>query len=148
KRFFTDTYQRFDFPLPGAKRFVEAVHRAGATVCYLTGRDVGRMLVGTTESLRQYGFPVGIVGTMTIVKTDFKLDDAAFKHETVDYLQRLGSVVAVFENEPENANMFLGEFPYAESFLLNTHHRPDAPALHERIHVIQDFRCSPRSSAA
>ena len=31
KRFFSDEYQRFDIPLPGAKSFVCKVHEAGAT---------------------------------------------------------------------------------------------------------------------
>ncbi len=70
KRFFSDEYQKFDMPLLGAKSYVSRVHAAGATVIYLTGRDVGRMLVGTTECLRLYGFPVGIVGAMMIVKRE------------------------------------------------------------------------------
>jgi hypothetical protein len=138
KRFFTDFYQRFDFPLPGGRHFVDDVHRAGATVCYLTGRDVS-MLVGTTESLRQFGFPVGVLGTMTIVKTDISLDDERFKQETVDYLKRLGTIVATFENEPGNANMLVREFPYADTFLLETEHRPDAPPLDERVMRIRTF---------
>ncbi len=140
KRFFTDTYQRFDFPLPGAKRFVEEVHAAGATVVYLTGRDVSRMLVGTIDSLRQFGFPVGIAGTMTVVKTDIEQDDAIFKQDTVEYLQRLGTVVAVFENEPANSNLLLEAFPYADSFLLLTHHRPDAPSPDPRLVQIKNFQ--------
>ena len=140
KRFFSDEYQKFDMPLLGAKPYVCQVHAAGATVIYLTGRDVGRMLVGTTECLRLYGFPVGVVGTMMIVKKETAQDDEVFKKDVSAYLQRLGEVAAVFENEPANSNILHSRFPQAASFFVLTQHRPDAPALHSGIHRIRDFR--------
>lgn len=140
KRFFSDEYQKFDMPIPGAKGYVERVHRAGATVIYLTGRDVGRMLVGTTEVLRLYGFPVGVAGTMTIVKKEFEQDDELFKKEVSGYIDRLGEVAAVFENEPANSNILRARFPGAASFFVETQHRPGAPALARGITRIKDFR--------
>lgn len=140
KRFFSDEYQLYDMPIAGAKAYVEKVHAAGATVIYLTGRDVGRMLVGTTEVLRLYGFPVGVAGTMTIVKKAFEQDDEIFKNEVSDYIDRLGEVVAVFENEPANANILQKRFPTAASFLVLTQHKPDAPPLDPGIARIENFR--------
>ncbi|OIO05235.1 MAG: haloacid dehalogenase-like hydrolase [Elusimicrobia bacterium CG_4_10_14_0_2_um_filter_56_8] len=146
KRFFSDEYQKYDMPIPGAKQYVERVHKAGATVIYLTGRDVGRMLVGTTEVLRLYGFPVGVAGTMTIVKKEFGQDDEIFKKEVSGYIDRLGEVVAVFENEPANSNILHARFPDAASFFVLTQHKPGAPALEPGIRRIKDFRqCKPRS---
>lgn len=140
RRFFSDEYQKYDMPLPGAKAYVERVHKAGATVIYLTGRDVGRMLVGTTEVLRLYGFPVGVAGTMTIVKKEFEQDDEIFKKEVSEYIDRLGEVAAVFENEPANSNILQARFPKAASFFVETQHRPGAPALRPGIARIRDFR--------
>ncbi|MHB0995818.1 MAG: HAD family hydrolase [Elusimicrobiales bacterium] len=140
RRFFSDEYQKYDMPLPGAKAYVEKVHKAGATVIYLTGRDVGRMLVGTTEVLRLYGFPVGVAGTMTIVKKEFEQDDEIFKKEVSEYIDRLGEVVAVFENEPANSNILQARFPGAASFFVETQHRPGAPRLNPGITRITDFR--------
>jgi len=140
RRFFSDEYQKYDMPLPGAKAYVEKVHAAGATVIYLTGRDVGRMLVGTTEVLRLYGFPVGVAGTMTIVKKEFEQDDELFKKEVSEYIDRLGEVAAVFENEPANSNILRARFPGAESFFVETQHRPGAPRLDPGITRIKDFR--------
>jgi beta-phosphoglucomutase-like phosphatase (HAD superfamily) len=140
KRFFSDEYQKYDMPLPGAKAYVERVHKAGATVIYLTGRDVGRMLVGTTEVLRLYGFPVGVAGTMTIVKKEFEQDDEIFKKEVSEYIDRLGEVAAVFENEPANSNILHARFPQAASFFVETQHRPGAPALARGIPRLKDFR--------
>jgi hypothetical protein len=142
RRFFSDGYQKFDMPIVGAKPYVCRVHKAGATVIYLTGRDVGRMLVGTTEVLRLYGFPVGIEGTMTIVKKESEQDDEVFKKEVSDYIDRLGEVVAVFENEPANSNILRARFPGAASFFVLTQHRPGAPALAPGIVRIKDFRGS------
>jgi len=139
-RFFSDEYQKYDMPILGAKAYVERVHKAGATVIYLTGRDVGRMLVGTTEVLRLYGFPVGVAGTMTIVKKEFEQDDELFKKEVSDYINRLGEVVAIFENEPANSNILHARFPKAASFFVMTQHKPDAPALNRGIWRINDFR--------
>lgn len=144
RRFFSDEYQKYDMPLPGAKSYVEKVHAAGATVIYLTGRDVGRMLVGMTEVLRLYGFPVGVAATMMIVKKEFKQDDEVFKKEVSEYLDRLGEVVAVFENEPANSNILRARFPGAASFFVETQHRPDAPRLDAGITRIKDFRLSGR----
>lgn len=140
RRFFSDEYQRYDMPIPGAKAYVERVHKAGATVIYLTGRDVGRMLVGTTEVLRLYGFPVGVAGTMTIVKKEFEQDDEIFKKEVSEYIDRLGEVTAIFENEPANSNILQARFPGADSFFVLTQHKPDAPALRPGIRRIKDFR--------
>lgn len=139
KRFFTDDYQQYDVPLPGAKKFVCDVYEAGATVIYLTGRDVN-MLVGLTQTLRMCGFPVGVVGTMTMTKKDFNQDDGMFKDEVAAYLDRLGEVVGIFENEPANSNLFQKNFPGATSMFLLTQHRPDAPALDDGITPIRDFR--------
>ena len=140
RRFFSDEYQKYDMPILGAKAYVERVHKAGATVIYLTGRDVGRMLVGTTEVLRLYGFPVGVAGTMTIVKKEFQQDDEIFKKEVSEYIDRLGEVVAIFENEPANSNILKARFPRAASFFVLTQHRPDAPGLKPGITKIKDFR--------
>ncbi len=140
KKFFTDDYQRYDIPIAGASSYVQRVYNAGATVIYLTGRDAGRMLVGMTESLRMFGFPVGIVGTMTLVKKVVEESDEVFKSEIVSYLKRLGSVEAIFENEPLNSNILHKAFPQARSFLALTQHRSDAPKLLPNIELIKDFK--------
>ncbi len=142
KRFFTDDYQHFDVPLPGAKSFVSQVYEAGATVIYLTGRDVN-MLVGLTETLRMCGFPVGVVGTMTMTKKDFDQDDGIFKETVAAYLDRIGEVLAIFENEPANSNLLQKIFPGAVSMFLLTQHRQDAPPLADGIIKIRDFRIRP-----
>ena len=62
------------------------------------------------------------------------MSDTGFKDDaTADLRSYRGEVVASFENEPGNANMFLRAFPEALHFLLLTVHSPGAeepdPAL-------------------
>jgi large subunit ribosomal protein L23 len=55
KKFFTDTACSDDIPQRGAVRFVRQCYDRGATVVYLTGRDIPGMLVGTVRTLRDDG---------------------------------------------------------------------------------------------
>ena len=139
-RFFSDEYQKYDIPIPGACKYVNKIHKAGATVIYLTGRDAPRMLVGAIESLRLFGFPIGILGTMMIVKEVFEEQDEVFKRNVTQYLRRLGVVEGIFENEPANSNLLQEEFPESQSFFVLTQHREDAPPLNDGISVLKDFR--------
>ncbi|MEM9192395.1 MAG: HAD family hydrolase, partial [Myxococcota bacterium] len=40
ERFFSDDYLQFDLPNPGAPEYVTACHESGATILYLSARDV------------------------------------------------------------------------------------------------------------
>ena len=45
-------------PYLGAVTFVQELADSGCEICYLTGRDHGRMLKGSIEVLKKWGFPV------------------------------------------------------------------------------------------
>lgn len=133
-RFFTDEYVLHDKALAGAAAFVTACHSRGALIYYLTGRHVGGMEVGTVAALRSEHFPFWRGRCVLHLKPSFEMADAAFKDDAVaDVRSYRGEVVASFENEPGNANMFLRAFPGALHFLLTTVHSPNAepgdPAL-------------------
>jgi hypothetical protein len=138
-RFFTHTYQTLDVPLAGARRFVEEVFKAGAVVVYLTGRDVPGMAVGCVQSLHDHGFPVALARTALVLKHDFDTPDIDFKTEAVEFITRLGTVVASFDNEPGNVNMFLKRWPSSLSVLIETTHAPGAPALADGAARAPDF---------
>ena len=55
-------------------------------------------------------------------------------------VERGGEVVAGFDNEPANCNLFKRSFPRADVYLLDTGNLPDAPPLAEEIRVLADFR--------
>lgn len=141
-RFFRDEYLHHDLPLPGASDFVNACHGAGATIYYLTGRDEPNMGRGTRMSLAMHGFPTDREAERVVLrlKPRFEDDDLDFKRRALDEIRTLGQVVACFENEPANANLFHEEFPDAHILFLETVHSPNPPPLRDGIVRLKDFR--------
>jgi hypothetical protein len=138
-RFFTDAYMKYDVAVPGARDFVSACYSAGATIVYLTGRDLPNMALGTFASLRDHGFPIGVVGTSLVTKPAFDIPDTVFKHDVAPSLSRHGRVVGIFDNEPANCNLLLEHHTHAECVFLDTHHAPNPPPLDTRARVIDSF---------
>jgi hypothetical protein len=138
-RFFVDAYMKYDVATKGAVDFANACYRAGATLVYLTGRDLPNMAVGTFASLRDCGFPIGVVGTSLVTKPAFEIPDSEFKHAVAPSLVRHGRVEATFDNEPANTNLFIAHHPHAQNVFLDTHHAPAPPALDERALIIDSF---------
>jgi hypothetical protein len=139
ERFFGDPHVRHDVEVRGARAFAWACHEAGAIVVYLTGRDLANMALGSFKSLRDLGFPIGIIGTELVVKPRFETPDVVFKREVAPELSRLGTLVASFDNEPANVHVFLEAHPGSMGVFLDTQHAPDPPPLDERVAVIQSF---------
>lgn len=140
ERFFTDDYLLHDSPVPGAAEYVLACHARGALIYYLTGRHVGGMEVGTVRSLTMRGFPFWRGRCVLHLKPSFEMNDRAFKDDALhDIRSYQGEVVATFENEPGNANMFLRAFPRALHVLLLTIHSPDAEAPSPELVTSPDF---------
>jgi hypothetical protein len=140
-RFFIDDWINLDTPLPGTVSFAKAMYAAGCTLVYLTGRDSPNMLIGTAASLRQHGFPVGLAHTALVLKPDFDTPDLEFKTEATKFISTLGTVIAAFDNEPANCNLFTETYPDAVVGFLDTAMAPDPPRLDERAIRMFDFRC-------
>lgn len=138
-RFFTDAYLRHDTAVPGSVEFVRACYAAGASIVYLTGRDLPAMALGTFASLRDLGFPIGVVNTSLVLKPDFETPDVDFKHGVAPAFGKVGRVIAAFDNEPANNNLFLEHHPHALSVFVDTQHAPNPPALDPRVVVIDTF---------
>lgn len=139
-RFFSDRYLLYDRPVPGAVEYVHACHDRGALVYYLTGRHVGGMEVGTVRALTQHGFPFWRGRCVLHLKPSSEMGDRAFKDDALaDVRSYRGEVVATFENEPGNANMFARGFPRALHFLMLTIHSPDAEPPAPELVACKDF---------
>jgi hypothetical protein len=138
-RFFQDPHVRHDVEVAGARDYVAACYEAGATVVYLTGRDLPNMALGSFASLRDLGFPIGLIATELVVKPTFEMPDAEFKRQVAPAVRRLGEVLAVFDNEPANVNLFLEAHPKCEGVFLDTQYAPDPPDLDARSKVIHHF---------
>lgn len=140
ERFFTDEYLQHDAPMEGAAEYVRACHEAGCIVVYLTGRDVPGMFLGTVASLRDCGFPIGVAGTELVLKPDANLPDEAFKRGALPTLDRLGDLVAFFDNEPANCNLAKAMYPDCTVVLLETQKVPYAPEPAPDVEIVSDFR--------
>jgi hypothetical protein len=138
-RFFADAHLRHDVEVPGSAAFARACFDRGATLVYLTGRDLPMMGLGTLGSLRDLGFPVGTLGTVLALKPRADMPDAEFKRIEAPRLAQLGTVVATFDNEPENCNVLAAIYPTADSVFVDTQHLDGAPALDPSISIIGDF---------
>lgn len=139
ERFFSDHYLKHDVAVAGSVQFARACYDAGAVIVYFTGRDLPLMGLGSFQSLRDLGYPIGVVGTELVCKPDAKIPDEAFKREEGPKLSRVGHVVAAFDNEPGNCNAFLEMCPEADVVFVDTQHLPGAPPLDRRVHVVEDF---------
>jgi hypothetical protein len=139
QRFFNDPHMRHDVEVPGARDFVRACYDAGAIIVYLTGRDLPNMALGSFASLRDLGFPIGVIGTELVVKPAFEMDDIDYKRGVAPSLSRLGRVIAAFDNEPGNCNLFVEHHPACAAVLLDTLCAPDPPALDPKVKVIHSF---------
>lgn len=138
-RFFRDAHLVHDVALPGAVAFARACYERGAILMYLTGRDLPFMGLGTFRSLRDLGFPIGVPGTEVVLKPDAAMADEAFKRAIAPTLARVGRVIASFDNEPGNCNVFKEVYPDCESVFVDTQHMPGAPPLGPGVRVIGDF---------
>jgi hypothetical protein len=138
-RFFKDDHLVHDIAIAGAVAFAKACYDAGAILVYLTGRDLPLMGIGTFRSLRDLGFPIGVAGTEVILKPDASMPDEAFKRFAAPQLARIGTVVAAFDNEPGNCNVFLDVYPACASVFVDTQHMPGAPPLFKDVSIIGDF---------
>jgi hypothetical protein len=143
ERFFYDAHIRHDVEVAGAREYVRACHEAGAIIVYLTGRDLPNMALGSFASLRDCGFPIGTIGTELVTKPAFETPDSVFKRAVAPSLLRLGDVIAVFDNEPANCNLFLEVHPECTAVFLDTQYAPNPPPLDPRAHVIPSFEIDP-----
>lgn len=159
ERFFSNKYVIKDAPLPGAAKYILALHAAGVHIVYLSGRSEGEMGEGTREVLRRNGFPIGQERVTLILKDKSnkaiwqpgmsdgeriraqREADVRFKKEAIERVRTFGTVVASFDNEPANINQYHDEFHNTGIGLavrVDTYQAKDEP-LREGVVVIQGF---------
>lgn len=137
ERFFSNEYI-IDLPLNGSQQFVKDLERVGVRIIYLTGRFES-MREGTERNIVEHGFPLEPNGINLVLKPDPKMPDDTFKHQTMESMKRFGDMIAGFENEPINSNIFQEHYPDSEIFFLETNHSINPPNISDKIHTIKDF---------
>ncbi len=136
-RFFSNEYI-IDVPLKGALRFVQDADAFGIKILYLTGR-FETMREGTVKNIIEHGFPLDGNESNLILKPHQKIADHDFKHIAMENIKQSGEMLAGFDNEPINVNIFQTHFPKSEVFFLETNHSLNPPNLMKTIHSIPDF---------
>jgi hypothetical protein len=130
---------RMDRLAPGAVSYLQALHRAGATIVYLTGRSEA-VHATTLRTLGRAGFPVPGSGngrTQLITRPERIRDVVAFKREQLSSVARIGRVVAAFDDDPANCRLFSARFPRARTVFVQMHDR-DKPAA-AGLRRVRDF---------
>ncbi len=160
KHFFADSHLKYDQPYTGSVEFVQELHSVGAEIAYLTGRDVPRMLQGTIESLKQWGFPVndqllifsppatpsklhtqrmeGAPGVLYL-KPQSSMDDTIFKKDFFIRVDATPGPVWFFENEPANIHLVLEHCPHIQIVYVDTVHSGAKPPPGPQIPRITSF---------
>ena len=139
ERFFSDEYLQYDVPTPGVVEYVRTLYSNGARIVYLSGRDAPRQLIGTVKSLRDHGLPIGIQSSELIMKPSAQTQDAMFKQRITTYLRHYGKVVAAFDNEPMNINVYRRAFGQASCVWFGANHRPNSPPILPNITSLASF---------
>ncbi len=140
QRFFSDDYLKYDTPTPGSVNFVRTLYSNGARIVYLTARDAPRQLIGTVKALRDNGFPIGIQGTELIMRPTVQTQDAIFKQQVTNYLRHYGKVIASFDSEPANANVYKRAFADSITVIYSAPRAPNPPPLLPKIESVASFQ--------
>lgn len=137
ERFFSNDYI-IDVPLSGSCQFVKDLESSGVKIIYLTGRFES-MREGTERNLLEHGFPLYNNGENLVLKPNPKISDEEFKHQSMESMRKFGDMLAGFENEPINSNIFQEHYPNSDIFFLETNHSLNPPNLSEKVHTIKNF---------
>lgn len=136
-RFRTSESVLLEQPIAGAPAYVSEVRRRGAVVVYLTARSPA-MRDGTLESLRRHKFPEPDGRFVLLLMNERSEEAAVHKGRAFPSIAQRGTVVAGFENEPENAVLFARTYPAALSVFLDTRRTggdppPGMPAIRDYL---------------
>jgi len=123
-RFFTSNWLIHDGLIPGAVDYVNRMAAVGAKIAYLTGRDVGRMEAGTIARLKSDGFPLDSDQYRTFLKPNWETEDVIYKEDALRQIREMGQIVACFDNEPRNTNLFKEKLPGALIVVVGDVHSP------------------------
>lgn len=137
ERFFSNSFI-IDTPLKGAQDFLSELEKTGTKIVYLTGRFES-MREGTSRNIKEYKFPLDKDGKNLVLKPSDKISDHDFKDMAMEEIKKFGYLVAGFDNEPINVNIFKNSFSYSNIFFLETNHSPNPPNILDNIHTIKNF---------
>jgi hypothetical protein len=110
-RFFSNEFLAHDKPYPGAVEFAQQLFKLGAHIIYLTGREENKMLQMTIDNLKRDQFPWCERNTTLLMKPSGQILDVAHKQSVKHKVNKVGTLLASFENEPVNIVALSKTFP-------------------------------------
>ena len=139
ERFFTSDYCHHDTETEGAATFLQAIHKTGAKLVYVTGRHEA-MREGSRKSFENFGFPDEVDSRVELImKPTLEADDDAFKQSVYTQLAAMGTLVAAFDNEPAHINGYKESCPNALAVHMATDHSMRPIKVLSTIPSIRDF---------
>ncbi|HYX38420.1 MAG TPA: hypothetical protein VE954_35405 [Oligoflexus sp.] len=140
EKYFTYPYLIDDKAFPGALEFVHHCYNLGATIVYLTGRDIPGMGQATFDAMPRLGFPSTGDRVHFILKEDPAIADLEFKVMALEKIAPLGTVIAAFENELPNLHVMAERFPEADMYWRKTLYLPNPPEPLSHVEILLDFK--------
>jgi hypothetical protein len=137
-RFFSSEYLKFDHAYEGAAEFCKALRKEGAELIYLTGRDEKNMGEGTRSNLERDGFPLDDKTHMMLKKSP-QDSDVEHKKMAAEWINKRGTVVASFENEPANLIALYERFPQSMHIFVDTICSDHPAQPREGLYRIRDW---------
>lgn len=139
ERFFTSEYCAEDVAIAGAPAFLRQLMKTPVQIAYCTGRHTA-MIEGTLVSFRREGFPLPDQRRIHLfVKEMFDMSDDEFKSKVYPQLCTVGTLLAVFDNEPSHINSYHEAFPEALAVHLLTMESGRGIAVAPSVPSICDF---------
>lgn len=138
-KFFSNSHMQHDLIYPGAEKFVESVHTAGADVYYLTGRNESLMRAGTMQNLRVWKFP-DIPVERVMMKLNAADQDHQYKEERLRALASTYERVWFFENEPVIIHHVREQLPDVQMVYVDSTHSGKAEPPKGLMTLSMDFR--------
>jgi phosphoglycolate phosphatase-like HAD superfamily hydrolase len=134
----------------GAQRFIRALKRAGAQVDFVSSRSLEHQALPTRRFLEDHGLLRAGEERFLHLKPDGEAS-ADFKRratrEIAERVAREGAhVFGVFENEPENLEIWVESFPRAMAFFMVGAYQHEGPVARKAV-ILEDFRYPRRPSA-
>ena len=140
KRFFSNSYLKYDRAYAGAAAFAIEAHKLGAELVYLTGRDAPNMGEGTEANLLRDQFPWNVARTNLLLKPASHLNDLDHKKGAADFVRNKGELVASFENEPPNLVALYDLFPEAMHVFVDTVYSDHVAYPYKGLYRISGFK--------
>lgn len=127
RHFFSSHFLDRDQIYPSANDYVTHLHRLGAQVLYLTGREERPMRTGTLSALGRWGFPLFDPNHLRMKPTGLDSDEK-FKVQVMQEFVKSFDHVWFFENEPVIIEDVRKAFPQVHIVFVNSAHSGKAPA--------------------